>query len=148
MYQLTNGETIIRLKDNACIPADPRNSDYAAYLEWIKEGNTPEPVPVPTTEELAAISKATAKKIQEDTLKAGCPTSLRFRVDCMDNNVADFDKTLGLISISPAMTEIIVRDYDNVNHTITVAQYKQMCVEIGVHVMTIRQAYWTAIDNE
>ena len=43
MYKLTSGTTIIRLADNAFIPNDPANTDYAAYLKWYNEGNTPEP---------------------------------------------------------------------------------------------------------
>lgn len=41
---ITNQEAdvILRLSDNACIPKDPDNKDYQEYLEWLKEGNTPE----------------------------------------------------------------------------------------------------------
>lgn len=34
---------ILRTEDNAFIPFDPANTDYQAYLEWVAEGNTPEP---------------------------------------------------------------------------------------------------------
>ena len=45
---------IVRIADNAGIPADPANTDYQQYLQWLSEGNTPEPYvppppPIPAT---------------------------------------------------------------------------------------------------
>jgi hypothetical protein len=43
-----DGETplpnvIVRVSDGAFIPLDPANTDYAAYLAWLAEGNEPLP---------------------------------------------------------------------------------------------------------
>ena len=47
MYQLTSGDSIRRLSDNAFIPQAPGNRDFAEYTAWLEEGNTPLPAPTP-----------------------------------------------------------------------------------------------------
>jgi hypothetical protein len=70
-YQLTTGDTILRLTDNAFIPPDPANTDYAAYLAWLDEGNTPlpapepEPAPVLTTEQKLEAAGLTVAELKE-----------------------------------------------------------------------------------
>ena len=56
MYQIINdmltgqpAQCVKRLSDNAFIPFDPANTDYAEYLEWLAEGN--EPLPADETPE-------------------------------------------------------------------------------------------------
>ena len=54
MYKLTDTDTIIRIADKASIPADPANTDYAEYLEWVEAGNTAtaaDAIPDPTYQE-------------------------------------------------------------------------------------------------
>jgi hypothetical protein len=70
MYQLTTGDTILRLADNAFIPPDPANTDYQAYLAWLEAGNTPEPAPEPEpVPELTPAEKLAASGLTVEELK-------------------------------------------------------------------------------
>jgi hypothetical protein len=59
-YQLTASNCILRLADNAFIPPDPANTDYAAYLQWVEQGGTPEPAPEP----VAPVELTTEQKLK------------------------------------------------------------------------------------
>ena len=70
-YQLTTGDTILRLADNAFIPPDPANRDFAAYLAWLEAGNTPDPAPEPPApQELTAQEKLEAAGLTIEELKS------------------------------------------------------------------------------
>lgn len=46
-YKLTNSnQFIIRGRDNALIPSDVSNVDYQEYLQWVSQGNTPQPADI------------------------------------------------------------------------------------------------------
>ena len=70
-YQSTANGSVIRLIDGASIPPDPANTDYAAYLQWLSEGNTPlpapepEPAPVLTTEQKLEAAGLTVAELKE-----------------------------------------------------------------------------------
>jgi hypothetical protein len=36
-------QSVKNLETGWCIPFDPANTDYQAYLKWVAEGNTPLP---------------------------------------------------------------------------------------------------------
>jgi hypothetical protein len=55
VYKLTNSSSILRIADQAWIPADSQNADYAKYLEWIAEGNTPDPIDAPIVPDQGSI---------------------------------------------------------------------------------------------
>jgi restriction endonuclease len=56
MYTLTT-DCVIR-SDGARIPFDPLNADYAAYLKWVGEGNTPSTPAAPSIPEMILRAKA------------------------------------------------------------------------------------------
>ena len=72
MYQLTASDMILRIEDNAWIPQDPANIDYAEYTTWLAAGNTPLPAPAPPTppEPPTAIEKLAAAGLTVEELKA------------------------------------------------------------------------------
>ena len=69
MYKLNKTGSVRRIADGASIPADPANTDYAAYLAWLAAGNTPAPYVQPP-EEAAAEAAEAQSRIDAQAIKA------------------------------------------------------------------------------
>jgi hypothetical protein len=72
MYQLLPNTLIgaatciKRLADNAFIPFDPANTDYAKYLEWLAEGNKPLPASEPQVQSLEPPAPSTGASVDAE----------------------------------------------------------------------------------
>lgn len=72
-----------------------------------------------------------AGKIDQDKLVAGL-LAYRNRIEL--NNATLFDS-------------VIVRDINNVNHTVTIRDYMQICADVAEYCENLQHEYWTAVDN-
>ena len=84
MYKLGK-DLIQRLADGASIPTDPANTDYANYLIWLSEGNTPEPYiePVPTYQELRASAYPPATNYLDAIVKGDTAQAQAYIDECL-----------------------------------------------------------------
>lgn len=78
-YEIMSGSSNILRSDGAQIPADPGNTDYCAYLNWVEAGNTANPVQINPA--AAWTAHQTAARI---ALDASDVTMLR----CLENAVS------------------------------------------------------------
>ncbi len=85
MYKLTNSQFIIRA-DGVCIPADPANTDYAAYLAWVEAGNTPDPADVPPV----VVPDVTPRQIRMALSRAGLRTSVEAAIAAGSQDLKDW----------------------------------------------------------
>ena len=83
MYRLTQSETTVhRLTDNAFIPFDGGNRDYQEYLEWLAEGNEPEPYVAPPP---PPVTQVTAYQAKIQLSRSGLYDSVVTTVNTSDN---------------------------------------------------------------
>jgi len=121
MYQLTKTNSIIRLADGACIPADNANTDYQEYLSWLEAGGVPEDVLPPTQAETYLAWKA-----QREQLVA----QIVVEVDGMtfDGDEESQNRMVRAVAAADLMSETTEWTLaDNTVVTVTVQQLKTAC---------------------
>ena len=105
MYKLNKHNSITRLADNASIPNDPDNSDYAQYLIWLSEGNTPDPadpIILPSANEL--IIAQIAEMEQSDLTNRG---SRELMLRLMEKEGADQGMTHDQLAVAVPFYRIL-----------------------------------------
>lgn len=79
MYKLLYQSTsVLRLTDNAVIPANNVNKDYQEYLVWITLGNTAQSADQPTAEQLAKEIELTQAPITAKEYFLSKPAAIAF----------------------------------------------------------------------
>lgn len=70
MYQLTNNpEFVTDLDTGACVPTDGDSYQSRVYVEWLAEGNTPQPAPGPSKDAAWADRSASVQNWLDTTAK-------------------------------------------------------------------------------
>ena len=129
------------------VHSDDDTTDYSAKYPSLRAvyvrgavavgGNVPS-----TIDAVRASVKDEIRRRHDAARDAGMKSALGFRVDVKPINVADWMGALQLLEITAAGT-VTIRDADNVVHEVTAANYRALCVEIGVFLSGLRATKWT-----
>ena len=154
MYKLTDNNSVIRLADGACIPMADGNRDYQEYLQWVADGNTPQPAH--TDEELLEIAKT--KKLDEIDAWTAAHITGGFTSDCTGVAVKydnDKDTQITMQGIALNATNIAdeypngipVHGYVGTDtlksvQYLTGAQLLQWCADLSLHIGQCKQIGW------
>lgn len=140
MYKISKFKNIIRISDGANIPPDPGNTDYREYLQWVAEGNTPEPLSLTTFDKLSAIN------IDQGIIQSAgftCSNGIKLQVREIDLNRWNQLMT-GLLAFKP--TQVEIRDYSNGIHILTLNEATQMLAEVFVWGQNFLSDTWAKKD--
>lgn len=83
------------------------------------------------------------KQAYENQLRLGYDTSLGIKVDCKPDDISNWTATLKLLDLIPSLETVSIGDYYNDSHTLTIDQYKQLCIETGIYYNSLFGKKWT-----
>lgn len=99
--------------------------------------------------DLSKFKEQKNEKIKQDyekTLTEGVQCKIGFRVNCEPKDIANWTASLQMIreasELGIPMETIQVRDFDNVTHELTISEFKQMCIEIGMYYQSLFNKKW------
>lgn len=99
LYRRTAGG-VIRTTDNVFIPSDSDNKDYAAFLKWQAQGNTPDPIIVleKTRDEIDRDAARVYDKLV--ALRAMTPAQVQVYIDANVNNLSQAKEAIKTLAVA------------------------------------------------
>jgi hypothetical protein len=109
-YKIVEGG-VQRASDGATIPLDEGNGDYRRYLEWVKDGNQPDPADGPPQEELDRVARKQTLRANTlfNQLKSSTPEQVDTWVQNNINSLADAKQLLRTLAM---VICVLVRERD------------------------------------
>lgn len=150
----TNG--VIRTRDNAFVPSDPKNADWQAYQSWLASGNTPDPEYTPAELRLKLKGNATAMyyaKISAgyNFTPAGSPTLVK-NVQIDDESLAAVQAVATARANGVWAAELDPnwqgwRCSDNSFLPMTTAQFLVFAQAVMGYIEALKKTKWAHVDN-
>lgn len=125
LYRLSQFNFITRTTDNASIPIDPRNKDYNDYLNWVNQGNQPDPAPLDEyiNTRIAYINESYNKAIQNNVIFTNSAGTFEYQADFDSQNILTTTIS-GLSGANNVPSGFYWRSANNVNVSFTLQDLK------------------------
>lgn len=154
----TNGAliSIQRLSDNAHIPIDPANRDYAEYHAWVSAGGIPDAPPVPTLDELKALKAADVDAKVDAMFQAGFPVpsgsmagevlQIRNNTDRTNWLTSQAAYSMAVASGQGATLGAVFRTTSNTTFTLTFSEGLGVLLNMAAWGQSVYGCSWTLKD--